>query len=148
VALSFSRQSALLAEDNVDTITGGYHRSWDALRLANILSPTAAILDLAKVDWVALERTGEGHEALATQVETDREPDLTIEDFIRTQLLFPNRSAGVLDDRDHGVADRGVCALSLDSISAPKSHTVQVPGHQDEEKWTWIERAVSGRDGE
>jgi len=86
------------------------------------------------------------------RVETDREPDLTVEDFVRTTALVPE----ALRPAYWAIAILGLrigefCALTRLNLR-PKSHTVQVPGTKtkgsarvlpvDPRLWQWIEAAV------
>jgi len=85
-----------------------------------------------------------------SRVETDREPDLTIEDFIRTTALAPEP----LTPAYWAIAILGLrigefCALTRLNLR-PKTHTVQIPGTKtrgssrvlpvDPRLWSWIER--------
>jgi integrase len=167
----------------VEAITGRYRRSWDALKRAGVLSPTASVTDLAKVDWIGLERAWGKSSAdwnhlrravsrfltlaledkwhplrrkvmahFPIRIETDREPDLTVEDFIRTTTMIsePLRPA-FWTIAITGLRIGEFCALTRLNLR-PKSHTVQVPGSKtkgstrelpvDPRLWSWIERAV------
>lgn len=161
---------------------GRYRRSWEAFRRSGKMPRTIAGLQavdwitLEKVwgrspaDWNHLRRAVS---RLLTLVlddkwhpvrrkvmakfperhEVDREPDLSVADFIRTTLLVP----GPLRPAYWTMAITGLrvgefCALTSLNLR-PKSHAIEIVGRGSNKKvprvlpvdprlWTWVERAV------